>query len=318
MLSRPGRIEARTLSWAAVTELGAFLLPAAAAAGSAAALLLGHYPGCEAIVRLSERIAGRAAAGPRRRPPSRAAEPPRASAPGRRPPDRPRARPAPAAARLPRPQPAIRGALVRRHGAESDRAISSPRAIARRSEQMNTRTAVHRRQSLVVVAVVLLSIVLSGGERRRTSTATERRQPAGDERRPARRRHGRRRKPPSRSRRGADDRRPRTANRSAASPKLEYTPGEQIRFKVGSDVADEVHVHGYDLMKDVAGRRHGQLRLPGRNRRDLRGRARGPRRADRGAAGQPVSFAAASRTRWPPGRTCRSLPGCSPGGPRSS
>jgi plastocyanin len=33
---------------------------------------------------------------------------------------------------------------------------------------------------------------------------------------------------------------------------LEYSAGEQVRFTVGSDVADEVHVHGYDLMKDVA------------------------------------------------------------------
>ena len=32
---------------------------------------------------------------------------------------------------------------------------------------------------------------------------------------------------------------------------LEYSAGDQIRFEVESDVADEVHVHGYDLMKDV-------------------------------------------------------------------
>ncbi len=32
---------------------------------------------------------------------------------------------------------------------------------------------------------------------------------------------------------------------------LDYTQGEQIRFKVDSDVSDEVHVHGYDVMKDV-------------------------------------------------------------------
>jgi hypothetical protein len=32
---------------------------------------------------------------------------------------------------------------------------------------------------------------------------------------------------------------------------LEYSAGEQVRFKVQSDVADEIHVHGYDLMKDV-------------------------------------------------------------------
>ena len=32
---------------------------------------------------------------------------------------------------------------------------------------------------------------------------------------------------------------------------LEYSAGDQVRFEVDSDVADEVHVHGYDLMKDV-------------------------------------------------------------------
>ncbi len=33
--------------------------------------------------------------------------------------------------------------------------------------------------------------------------------------------------------------------------KIEVSAGEQVRFKVHSDVAEEVHVHGYDLMKDV-------------------------------------------------------------------
>jgi hypothetical protein len=42
-----------------VTELVAFLLPALPLLGLLAALLLGRYPGCEAIVRLSERIAAR-------------------------------------------------------------------------------------------------------------------------------------------------------------------------------------------------------------------------------------------------------------------
>lgn len=32
---------------------------------------------------------------------------------------------------------------------------------------------------------------------------------------------------------------------------LEYDTGEQIRFEVSSDVADEVHVHGYDLMEEL-------------------------------------------------------------------
>ncbi|MGC1166727.1 MAG: hypothetical protein WA862_11530 [Solirubrobacterales bacterium] len=43
-----------------MTELGAFLLPAVPLLALLACLLLGRYPGCEAIVRLSERIAAAA------------------------------------------------------------------------------------------------------------------------------------------------------------------------------------------------------------------------------------------------------------------
>jgi hypothetical protein len=32
---------------------------------------------------------------------------------------------------------------------------------------------------------------------------------------------------------------------------LIYNKGEEVRFKVDSDVSDEVHMHGYDIMKDV-------------------------------------------------------------------
>jgi hypothetical protein len=32
---------------------------------------------------------------------------------------------------------------------------------------------------------------------------------------------------------------------------LTYNKGEQVRFTVDSDVSDEVHMHGYDIMKDV-------------------------------------------------------------------
>lgn len=32
---------------------------------------------------------------------------------------------------------------------------------------------------------------------------------------------------------------------------LTYNKGDRVHFKVYSAVADEVHVHGYDLMKDV-------------------------------------------------------------------
>jgi hypothetical protein len=34
--------------------------------------------------------------------------------------------------------------------------------------------------------------------------------------------------------------------------RLEFSKGDTIRFRVRSDTADEVHVHGYDVHKDVA------------------------------------------------------------------
>jgi heme/copper-type cytochrome/quinol oxidase subunit 2 len=38
--------------------------------------------------------------------------------------------------------------------------------------------------------------------------------------------------------------------------KISVSKGDRVRFAVTSDVADEIHVHGYDFMKDVeAGRR---------------------------------------------------------------
>lgn len=33
---------------------------------------------------------------------------------------------------------------------------------------------------------------------------------------------------------------------------LNYTKGDQVRFRIDSDVADEVHVHGYDFHKNVS------------------------------------------------------------------
>jgi len=33
--------------------------------------------------------------------------------------------------------------------------------------------------------------------------------------------------------------------------RIEASKGDQARFTVRSDVSDEIHVHGYDLMKDV-------------------------------------------------------------------
>jgi hypothetical protein len=63
-----------------VTELVTFLLPALPLLGLLLTLLLGHYPGCEAIVRLSERIASRRRTRDAIRRPA-LPKPPRASAP---------------------------------------------------------------------------------------------------------------------------------------------------------------------------------------------------------------------------------------------
>ncbi|HMI82025.1 MAG TPA: hypothetical protein VK480_09590 [Solirubrobacterales bacterium] len=63
-----------------MTEFVAFLLPAIPLLGLLATLLLGRYPGCEAIVRLSERIAGSPAPRRDRRRPA-LPKPPRSFAP---------------------------------------------------------------------------------------------------------------------------------------------------------------------------------------------------------------------------------------------
>ena len=97
-----------------MTEFVAFLLPALPLLALLLTLLLGHYPGCEAIVRLAERIEalGRPALATRARRP--APRPPRSFAPrgglllalslsGRAPPARasPRRRRSGAGARMP-------------------------------------------------------------------------------------------------------------------------------------------------------------------------------------------------------------------------
>ena len=52
---------------------------------------------------------------------------------------------------------------------------------------------------------------------------------------------------------------------------LEYSAGEQVEFKVKSNTATEVHVHGYEIEKKASGGWDGHRLVPGRTRRDLRG-----------------------------------------------
>ena len=58
--------------------------------------------------------------------------------------------------------------------------------------------------------------------------------------------------------------------------KLDYKQGDRIRFVVNSDVADEIHVHGYDIAKDVPAGGTVRFSFPAQHRGRVRGRARGP------------------------------------------
>ena len=110
--------------------------------------------------------------------------------------------------------------------------------------------------AVLVVAFLLLS---GGGERAAPSTSTTSST------------HQSATKPdaacdrPRRGRQAAGRRR-----RSSPSSK-----GDTVRFSVVSDTADEIHVHGYDVHKDVAKGGVGHVRLPGQDRGPLRRRARG-------------------------------------------
>ena len=122
--------------------------------------------------------------------------------------------------------------------------------------------AVGWRIAVVVVAVVLLVVLEERRQRQRADT-TE-----GEV---------------------ADDRRQERQTGRRRSRSSTYNEGEQVHFKVDSDVSDEVHVHGYDIMKDVKAGGSVSFDFPADDRRHLRGGAGGPQGADPRTDGQPVS-----------------------------
>jgi hypothetical protein len=89
---------------------------------------------------------------------------------------------------------------------------------------MNARTAIAG-AVVIVVAVVLLIVLSSGGSNDKSSTTDAGKVPTI------------------------------VVNKNAEPvggiADLTYKKGDQIHFKVRSAIADEVHVHGYDIMKDV-------------------------------------------------------------------
>jgi hypothetical protein len=93
-----------------------------------------------------------------------------------------------------------------------------------KEREMNARTAIAG-AVVIVVAVVLLIVLSSGGSNDKSSTTD-----AGQV--------------------------PTIVVNKEAKPvggivDLTYHKGDRIHFKVRSAIADEVHVHGYDIMKDV-------------------------------------------------------------------
>jgi hypothetical protein len=118
-----------------------------------------------------------------------------------------------------------------------------------------------QRLAIVVGAIVVLVVayvVISGGDDEKSSDST---QPAASQ--PASTQST------DTGTTGSDTSGTETATEPAATPapptvrvvdakpqggikKLSFDKGDQIRFRVVSDTADEIHVHGYDLMKDVA------------------------------------------------------------------
>src|SRR6476646_5140993 len=88
-----------------------------------------------------------------------------------------------------------------------------------------------------IAVLVVLFVVLNGGSDNKTSTGT-----VG--------------KPSSGATKTTAARKPAVINVRGGKPaggikKLTYTKGDQVSFRVNSDVADEIHVHGYDFHKNV-------------------------------------------------------------------
>jgi hypothetical protein len=88
-----------------------------------------------------------------------------------------------------------------------------------------------------IAVLVVLFVVLNGGSDNKTSTGT-----VG--------------KPSSGATTTTAAPKPAVINVRGGKPaggirKLTYTKGDHVSFRVNSDVADEIHVHGYDFHKNV-------------------------------------------------------------------
>jgi len=98
-----------------------------------------------------------------------------------------------------------------------------------------------------VAAVVVLFVVLAGGDDDSSDKAgTTETQPAGATVTTGQGQANAKPKKPATPRIVVEGGKPR-----GGVQKLDYKQGDRIQFVVASDVADEIHVHGYDVKKDV-------------------------------------------------------------------
>ena len=111
---------------------------------------------------------------------------------------------------------------------------------------MNTRTALIG-GALVVVAVVLF-VVLGGGEDSGNNDTTTSGNAVENE---AKGSGGNGKKSEATAKQQVPTIVVRNGEPVGGVQTLEFSAGEEIRFRVSSDAAEEIHVHGYDIAKDV-------------------------------------------------------------------
>jgi hypothetical protein len=118
--------------------------------------------------------------------------------------------------------------------------------------------------ALSVAVLVVLFVVLSGGDDEDGDTVAEPGTTTSTEL-PADRREGR----PEKERERPRDAGPQVQALVVVGGEprdgvadLEFGAGEQVRFDVRSDVAEEIHVHGYDLYADLEPGKTTEVRFP--------------------------------------------------------
>jgi hypothetical protein len=106
--------------------------------------------------------------------------------------------------------------------------------------------------ALLALVVALLPVAACGGGNGETTTGAATTATTGDEK-PAKS-NGRAAAPPTIVVRDGEP--------VGGVRELEFEAGERIRFRVRSDLADELHVHGYDVNEEIPAGRSAAISFP--------------------------------------------------------